>query len=352
VEDVAGRKEPVMLYDQKGFSLVEFFVALALGFITLSIAMDVIVSGSKSLNEECIRIAANDECRLSFTKAVNALRDSATVIQNNDLDYDNVTDSTPRGVNFSLGDPDTGLNAVRGGLLVYTDSLHVTVFFDEDPAGEPGHFYPDVVGLDDLDGDGKSDILAFGIVPQDRNGDGLPDRVRRTSFTDARLPVVQAAGSSGYSPYYWKLVQVGFGNLGEVGNVQKWKDGVTLAYDLVPYITNYRTGNETYDVIQYEGGLPGNFDYGHDGIFGTHDAGEGDGVVDQTELGFADSTSFDGILNTASEIRCIISIRFKLRKVNRVDPIRFDISTVETGVTPRAFEMIFKNQLRFPIPVV
>jgi hypothetical protein len=314
--------------------------------------MDVIVSGSKSLKEECIRIAANDECRLSFTKAVNALRDSAVVIQNNDLDYDNVTDSTPQGVNFKLGDPDTGLSAVRDGLLVYTDTQHVTVFFDGDPAGSPGHFYPDVVGFDDLDGDGKSDLLAFGIVPQDKNRDGLPDRVPRTIFTNERLPAVQGIGSSGYSPYYWKLVQVSFKNISEVGNIEKWKEGTTLAYDLVPYITKYRTGNEIYDVINYEGGLPGNFDYGHDGTFGTGDAGEGDGVVDEIELGFADSSSFDGYINTAPEIRCIISIKFKLRKVNRVDPIRFDISTAETGVTPRAFEMIFKNKLRFPRPVV
>jgi hypothetical protein len=333
-------------------SILEFLVAAAIGFMAISIAMDIIIVGSKSVKEDCIRIAAHDESRLAFQKAVKLLRDSAYVIQNNDLDNDGNTDSSPQGVNFSLDEPGSSVPAVRDGLLVYTDSGHATIFWDEDPSGEPGHRYPDVFGFDDRDGDGKSDLLGFGLVPQDRNGDGEQDRLKRTCFSNERLPVVQGAGSDGYSPYYWKLVMVQFDNLSEVNDAEKWKQGTAIAYNLVPYITNYDTSLEHYDIITYEGALPGNSDYGHDGEFQTLDQWEGDGLVDEIEVGYLDSDSFDGHINSAKEIRSIMSIKFRLRKVLQVDPIRFDISAVETGITPRAFAMTFYNGLFFSEPEI
>jgi len=341
-------------------------VALTLSFSAMGVIAHIVVYGNRNFTRESHRIEQNDSTRSAMNYIVRTLRESGSVILTDDLDQDDTKEGTLLGVNFNLDDSGTGKAAVRDGLVFFTDREHQTVYFDKDEEGSPGSGFPDISGFDDRDEDGKSDLVGIGLIPQlNRNSGHYELSLTQKELQEKEFPywsepwdvpnymIDPIPTNEGFSPVYWKLVFVTFGNLSEVNDVSKWQKGRSMVTHLRPYVFSPKTSKENFDTIGYEGFRVESYDYGNDTTFGTFDTGENDGKVDENEIGSADPASQDNHVNTAKEIRLISTVMFNLncrRRFGNYKKERNDDYTIRTYVSPRAIMMVGLKNLKFPVP--
>ena len=309
---------------ERGYSMVELMVAFMLLVLVGSVAGKLIFSGYRVYFQESTRQVSNGQARLALDTAVRRLRDNAARVAR---------------VNLSLNDAG-GKAAVRDGFLVWSDSQHRTVYRD---AGGDG--FPDQVGWDDADGDGHTDLIGFALVPQDDDHNGVQDFVDADNNKVADNIVKVGGVTDSSADLRFDLVFATFGSLAKALDYREWADARVLAKDVVPQISTVNNVTQ-YDTIQVQGVHPDNYDYGHDADWDVVDAGDGDGIVDEIEIGQAES--LDQLIDTQAEYDIIGSVRFSVTAAKVFERKRLDMGTSVSLVTPRAFAIIAGYNLKYP----
>ncbi len=297
-----------------GFSLIDMLMTLILMGVVTGIFMASLFSALSGVEREGNRALTTSKGRSGMEMVTQILR--------NDVVQINIASGTSFGVNFDLDE--NGSPGLRDGVLFY---------IDEDGSGrltaeEAGAL--EFAGLDDLDADGKADIVGIALLPQYLN------EVRSIVDTD-KDGKADDIDSDGTADPLWQLVMRRFENIDQVTDLSKWKAGLILVRDL--YLKKIDPDGDltgpNIDTIQYRA-------RNSDAIVADANS---DGVVDGNELG--NISSKDGIINAAIEVASIDSIRFRLHVAQVTEGLqdqkRVLTRNLTTEVAPRPLMLLRRN---------
>jgi type II secretory pathway pseudopilin PulG len=308
---------------QAGMSLIELVISMGVLTAIMGLAFQSLGSLNQATTRDSTQSYVMSRARGAVELVSRSLRDDFVMF--------NTVPGTPLGINFDLNDA-SGKPVVRDGILYYIDLKHKAQIY---PTGSGQAF---TAGLTDADGDGKADVIGIGLVPQDLNADGVQD------FIDLNHDgVADDLDGDGIPDPLWTLTMVHFNNINNVSNVNLWRQGQTVATNviirkIVPAGllsgSNVRTfqfsaHNPTamlYDTVAY--------------------GGNANDIVDENELG--NMTTVDGTINDRNEVASVDSITITLNVVE-VAREGLALNLVLSGdissdlITPRTLSLIRRN---------
>lgn len=306
-----------------GYSIIELVIVLGVMAVVMALSMQAFTS--------LAQVVTRDTSRSYLTSTARGSVDRVTLLLRNDFVQFNTVTGTPLGVNFDLDETSGAL--VRDGLLFYVDANHNAQIFPGSVAGQPQS-----AGLDDVDGDGRADVIGLALVRQDLDRNGVQDII------DANADgLADDVDGDGNGDPLWTLTRVRFNNISAVSTTALWRAGDVLATNayVVRRVASGPLTGSNIRAFQYSASnsLSQVYDTAASG-------GNDNGLVEEPEIG--NMGTADGVINTATEVASIDSIAISLPfvQVARQGGARttLEFATIDSDrISPRLLVLIKRN---------